>query len=149
MSNYPIALLSGLLLVTGCVPVKRYQALEAQHKRLQGQLAREHEEFTQLQGIRYSLESQLQAKTRQVAQAGQAERERLATLTQQYNTLVAEHNQLADNYARLTALFDSTQRQSTELIGDLEARLGASNRTLSSATRAKKPVVKSRRRRRR
>lgn len=147
MPRFLILLLSTLFL-SGCVvPLKRYQLLETQQKRLQTQLNREREELAQLQGIRSTLESQLQ-KSQQVVLAGKADRERLATLTQNYNTLVAEHNQLADNYARLTALFDSTQRGNAALISQLETELEATSRTLRTTTRAKKPASRSRRRRR-
>jgi uncharacterized protein involved in exopolysaccharide biosynthesis len=109
MPKFPYALATSFLL-TACVPLKRYQALEAQQTQLKTQLARERDELTQAQGFRITLESQLQARTRELAQTRQTHREQLAALTQQYNTLVSEHNVLADRYARLTTHYDSTQR---------------------------------------
>jgi putative hemolysin len=141
-----LSLLLSSVLLGACVSQKQYQALENQAKRLQEQLSREREELAQAQGLRYSLESQLQAKIREAAQAGQLERDRLTRLMRRHDTLVAEHNLLADHYARLTTVFDSAQRENTRLIEELQTRLGTTRQRTTASVR--KATSRSRRRRR-
>ncbi len=130
-----------IVALTQCTESKQLVAMRQQINQLENTLKKEREENVELSSFRFSLESQFKKKADDYVKCQEDGKETLESLTERYNRLLTDYNQL-------TASVETLEKANAESAERAKARINQlekSYKTPSSARIVKKSVRRKRR----